>query len=285
MKVARTTTEFRRIIDQSRGRGETRALVPTMGYLHQGHLSLFERARRECGVVIASIFVNPLQFGASEDLESYPDDLGGDLEKAERSGVDIVFAPSTGEMYPRGNPLVTIDPGPMAQQLCGRYRPGHFVGVLTVVAKLFHLSRPDVAVFGRKDLQQGVLIRRMTEDLDIPIHIVLSPIVREADGLAMSSRNAFLGNEDRRQATGISGGLLAVSKAFAEGTTDPASLLGVLDEHLLQFPGLELQYAEFVSPESLEHVDTAGADTVLAVAAFCGGTRLIDNRSVGDPDG
>jgi pantoate--beta-alanine ligase len=282
MKVVQTVAELRSVIAEYRGKGSTIGFAPTMGFLHEGHLSLFDRAREECDTMVASIFVNPTQFGEGEDLDTYPRDVEGDLAKLEARGVDVAFLPSPGEMYPQGTPLVTINPGPMAEGLCGRHRPGHFPGVLTVVAKLFHMVQPDVAVFGRKDLQQGVLIRRMTEDLDLPIQVVLAPIVREDDGLAMSSRNANLDREARAQAVGISETLRAASEAFARGVTDVSALKQVVAEHLAGYPGLELQYAECVDPHTLAEVTGADGETVLAVAAFCAGVRLIDNRCLGD---
>jgi pantoate--beta-alanine ligase len=285
MKVIRTVAKLRAALDAHRERGRQIGFVPTMGSLHEGHLSLFDRAREECPIVVASIFVNPLQFGEGEDLDSYPRDLDGDLQKARTRGVDLAFVPSAQEMYPGGPPTVTVDPGPMAQRLCGPYRPGHFRGVLTVVAKLFQMVRPDVAVFGRKDLQQGVLVRRMTEDLNLPVRIVLAPIVREHDGLAMSSRNAFLVGEARAQAAGVSSTLRAVANVFADGVTDTAALRRAVDEHMDLLPGLDVQYADFVALDTLEEVSVADAETVLALAVLCGGTRLIDNRSLGAANG
>jgi len=285
MKVVRTVAELRDAIAQRREEGKTIGFAPTMGFLHEGHLSLFDRARAECDVAVASIFVNPLQFGAGEDLDSYPRDLERDLAQAEARGVDVAFTPSVAEMYAAGPPLVTVSPGPMADGLCGRYRPGHFAGVLTVVAKLFHLVAPDVAVFGRKDFQQGVLIQRMTEDLNLSVRIVLAPTVREPDGLALSSRNAKLTAPERAQATGLFETLQDVAEAFASGVTEISSLQTRVRERMEGYPGLEVQYADFVSPDTLEAISVAGADTVLAIAAFCGKTRLIDNRRLGDVRG
>jgi len=278
MKVARSGAELRAAL----GGADRIGFVPTMGYLHDGHLSLFDLAGSETDTVVASIYVNPLQFGPDEDLDTYPRDLEGDLEKAEERGVDLVFLPTTEEMYPDGEPLVTVAPGPMADRLCGAHREGHFRGVLTVVAKLFNLVEPDVAFFGRKDYQQGVLIRRMVRDLHLPIEVHLAPIVREDDGLALSSRNAYLSPEERRQALGLSRAIEAARDAYRGGETDAIRLLGAARSTLKEFPGLEPQYVELVHPETLESVDRAEDRSVLALAAHCGGTRLIDN---GELDG
>jgi len=282
MKVVSTVEDLHAELAELRDQEKTVCLVPTMGLLHEGHLSLFDLARHECHAVVASIFVNPLQFGAGEDLDSYPMDLDRDLAEARERCVDVAFVPPVTEMYPQGTPLVTVSPGPMGDGLCGRYRPGHFGGVLTVVAKLFHMVRPDVAVFGRKDLQQGILIERMTQDLDLSVRIVLGPIIREHDGLAMSSRNAYLDGEARAQAIGIPTTLRAASAAFADDVTGVAELRAVVEESVRRFPGLDLQYAEFVAPDTLREVAVAESETVLAMAALCGGTRLIDNTALGD---
>jgi pantoate--beta-alanine ligase len=188
-----------------------------MGYLHEGHLSLVDVAREQADRVAVSIFVNPLQFGPSEDLESYPRDEDRDLAALEARGADLVFVPSVDEMYPGGGAGVTVSPGPLEDRLCGAFRPGHFAGVLTVVAKLFGLFRPDVAVFGRKDFQQAVLIRHMVDDLDMGVQVVTAPIVREPDGLAMSSRNAYLSDRERSEAVGLHAALTAATALYARG--------------------------------------------------------------------
>jgi pantoate--beta-alanine ligase len=252
-----------------------------MGYLHEGHLSLVDLAQGLSDSVVASIFVNPLQFGPSEDLESYPRDESTDLEKLEARGTALVFIPEASEMYPDGEPRVTVDPGALAGRLCGAYRPGHFRGVLTVVAKLFGLVRPDVAVFGRKDFQQAVLIRRMVTDLDLAVRVVTGPIVREADGLAMSSRNTYLNDEQRESAAGLSASLAAALDLYRGGESDPPRLLEAARGVLTGRSGLTVQYLELVSPDSLEPVETAVDGSVMAVAAFCGTTRLIDNVELG----
>jgi len=261
-----------------RSEGGTLALVPTMGALHVGHLSLVERAGEVADSVVLSVFVNPTQFGPGEDLDSYPRTLESDLEKAEERDVALVFAPeSEAVVYPDGPPRVTVDPGEMGNRLCGRFRPGHFRGVLTVVTKLFGLVRPDVAVFGRKDFQQSVLIRRMVRDLELGVRIEVGGIVREDDGLALSSRNAYLSEEERAQAPAIHEGLRAARKLCRDGERGASALLSAARRAIASRPLLELQYAEVVDPETLDPVDPAPSGSVLAVAAFCGETRLIDN--------
>ncbi|HWV57446.1 MAG TPA: pantoate--beta-alanine ligase [Longimicrobiales bacterium] len=253
------------------------ALVPTMGYLHEGHLSLVDRARARADVVVLSVFVNPLQFGPGEDLERYPRDLARDAELALSRGVDLLFAPGTEEFYPRGAPDIRVTAGPLADRLCGHYRPGHFDGVLTVVAKLFNVVRPDVAVFGQKDFQQAVLIRRMAEDLDFGIEIDVAPIVREEDGLAMSSRNTYLSPSERKSATALYRGLSKARDVFLTGERDGARLCGIVADMVGREPDARVQYVELVDPHSLDRLDVAVPGSVLAVAAFVGTTRLIDN--------
>jgi pantoate--beta-alanine ligase len=275
--VARTRAELARGLERLRAGGRTVGLVPTMGYLHEGHLSLVDLARERAGSVAASIFVNPIQFGPGEDLASYPRDPDRDLGLLEARGADLVFLPADAEMYPDGPPTVTVDPGPAGTVLCGAYRPIHFRGVLTVVAKLFGLFRPDVAVFGRKDFQQLVLIQRMGRDLDMPIEIVGGAIVREPDGLAMSSRNAYLSAEERAAAPLLQRGLGAARERFRGGERSSAALVDTVRASVEGSPLLRLQYAEVVDARTLDPVDPVPSGAVLALAAFCGRTRLIDN--------
>ena len=253
-----------------------------MGYLHEGHLSLVDLARAHAGFVTASIFVNPLQFGAGEDLDRYPRDLDRDLSLLEGRGVDLVFHPSVEEMYPGGPPRVTVDPGSMGDILCGAFRPGHFRGVLTVVARLFGLFRPAVSVFGRKDFQQAVLIRRMVRDLEMGVEVLTGEIVRDEDGLAMSSRNVFLSPGERAQALGLPRSLAAVDAAFRAGSVSGTALLELLAAELARYPGLKPQYAEILDPDTLQKVEAAAPGSVVAVAAHCGSTRLIDNLILGE---
>lgn len=277
MEVARTRAELAAALARLRTGGRTVGLVPTMGSLHEGHLSLVDRAGDLADRVVASVFVNPLQFGPSEDLAAYPRDEARDLDLLRERGTHLVFVPTVGEMYPEGGPAVTVSPGPLERRLCGAFRPGHFRGVLTVVAKLFGLVRPDVAVFGRKDFQQAVLIRRMVEDLELGVRVETGPIVREPDGLAMSSRNVYLSPPERLQALGLHAGLGAAAGLWASGETRCPRLLDEVRRAVAERPLLALQYAEAVDPRTLEGRDEAAAGTVLAVAAFCGATRLIDN--------
>jgi pantoate--beta-alanine ligase len=278
VNLATTRRELTHALAQAREGGHSVGLVPTMGYLHEGHLSLVDLSRRRCDYLAASIFVNPLQFGAGEDLDRYPRDLERDLGLLEERGVDLVFHPSVAEMYPRGEPEVSVDPGPMGEVLCGRHRPSHFRGVLTVVARLFGLFRPQVAAFGQKDYQQAVLVRRMVEDLELGVEILLGPVVREADGLALSSRNVFLSPQERVDAVGLHRALLAVQERFAGGESSTAELIRLLARELEGYPRLRLQYGEIVHPELLGAVSQAVSGSVVAVAAHCGSTRLIDNH-------
>jgi len=248
-----------------------------MGFLHEGHLSLVELARGDAARVAVSIFVNPLQFGPAEDFGRYPRDEERDLAMLEARGTALVFLPSVHDMYPDGPPAVTVSPGAMAERLCGAFRPGHFEGVLTVVAKLFGLVRPDAAVFGSKDYQQVVLIARMVRDLELGVEVRRAPTVREHDGLAMSSRNAYLAPAERAQAVGLHLALQGARSRFAAGERSAAKLRSGVEADLRAFPLLSPQYVEFVSPDSLEGRDQVSEDTVLMLAAFCGRTRLIDN--------
>jgi pantoate--beta-alanine ligase len=255
--------------------------VPTMGYLHQGHLSLVDGARRRADVVVMSIFVNPLQFGPSEDFTRYPRDLDRDRALASARGVDALFVPSVEAMYPPGAE-VRVVPGPTADRWEGAARPGHFTGVLTVVAKLLHLVEPDVACFGRKDVQQAVLIGQMVRDLDWPLEIVVGPTVREPDGLALSSRNAYLTPEERRQAVALSRALRAAHEAWRRGETNAGALESAMRQQLAMFPGVQVEYIAIAEPRALAPVTTVDAGTVVALAGRLGRTRLIDNIVLGE---
>jgi pantoate--beta-alanine ligase len=269
--------ELREVLAEARSGGARIGLVPTMGYLHEGHLTLVDAARAACDVVVLSIFVNPLQFGAGEDLERYPRDLERDAELAAARGVDLLFAPEADEMYPRGAAITRIAAPGIADRLCGAFRPGHFDGVLTVVAKLFNIVMPDTAVFGQKDLQQSVLIRRMVQDLDFPIRIEIAPIAREADGLAMSSRNAYLTPAERQAALALHRSLQAARQAFRTGASDPAEVTGTARAILTGASGVRVQYVEAVELQRLGTPDRLREGDAVAVAAFAGATRLIDN--------
>ena len=244
---------------------------------HEGHLSLVDLARSRAQAVAASIFVNPLQFGPGEDLDSYPRDLPGDLAALEERGVDLVFMPSVQEMYPDGEPTVTVDPGPLEGRLCGMFRPGHFRGVLTVVAKLLGLVRPDIAVFGRKDYQQLVMIERMVREIELGVEIIACDTVREPDGLAVSSRNILLSSEERQAAPALARGLCEAAARFRKGERRADVLLNALHDALAEHKLLRLQYAQVVDPLCLDPVDPVPEGAVVMLAAFCGTVRLIDN--------
>lgn len=279
--VARTRGELAEGLAILRRERGTIGFVPTMGALHRGHLSLVERAKVLADSAVVSIFVNPTQFGAGEDLTRYPRDLAGDLAQLAPLDVKLVFAPEVSEMYPEGESLIQVTPGILGDRLCGRFRPGHFAGVLTVVAKLFGLFRPDWAVFGRKDLQQAVLIRRMVSDLELGVSIDVAPLVRESDGLAMSSRNRYLSPSERGEATVLFRALTAADDAFRRGATNPADIVSAAQEVLSREPGVRVQYLEVVEPDRLDPVDLAERGSIVALAVFAGETRLIDNLVLG----
>src|SRR5712671_3765257 len=262
-----------------RSRRHTIGFVPTMGYLHEGHLRLVDRARELAERVVVSIFVNPLQFGPHEDLARYPRDLPRDRTLAEARGADCLFVPDAAAMYPN-EPVVRVAPGPVAETLEGAARPGHFAGVLTVVAKLFHIVEPDVAVFGRKDFQQAMLVRRMVADLDFGLEIDVAPTVRELDGLALSSRNTYLKGDDRRAALALSRALRAVEQAWRSGEADPQALQR-RGMQALTAPGVSPEYLALVD-EQMRPVARVDARTVVVIAARVGTTRLIDNVVLGE---
>src|SRR5438477_11578812 len=262
-----------------RSRRHTIGFVPTMGYLHEGHLRLVDRARELAERVVVSIFVNPLQFGPAEDLNQYPRDLARDRQRAVAREVDCLFVPDAMVMYP-GEPLARVIPGPVADTLEGAARPGHFTGVLTVVAKLFHIVEPDVAVFGRKDFQQAMLVRRLAADLDFGLEIDVAPTVRELDGLALSSRNTYLKGDDRRAALALSRALRAVEQAWRSGEADPQALQR-RGMQALMTPGVSPEYLALVD-EQMRPVARVDARTVVVIAARVGTTRLIDNVVLGE---
>jgi len=262
-----------------RARGRKIGFVPTMGFLHEGHLRLVDRARELTERVVLSIFVNPLQFGPKEDFTKYPRDFERDRQLAEDRGVDCLFVPEGGEMYP-APPVTRVTGGPAADTLEGAARPGHFGGVLTVVAKLFHIVAPDVAVFGRKDFQQATLVKRMVQDLDFPITVDVLATVRELDGLALSSRNSYLNPDQRRSAVALSRALRTVEQTWRSGEADPA-VLQRRGLETLRAPGVEPEYLALVD-DNLQPVTRATARTVAVLAARLGATRLIDNVVLGE---
>ena len=259
-----------------REQGRRVALVPTMGYLHAGHLSLVDAARAEADSVAMSIFVNPLQFGPTEDLDRYPRNLARDRALARERGVDLLFVPDVPAMYPPGSE-VRVVPGETASRWEGAARPGHFDGVLTVVAKLFHLVEPEVAVFGQKDIQQLTLIRRMVDDLDWPVRIVAAPIARDPDGLALSSRNVYLSTEERGEALALSRSLAAASESFRAGERRREAIEDVVRRSLEAHRHIAVDYIAVVEPDRLMPVSEVRSGTVVAIAARVGRTRLIDN--------
>ena len=273
MNIIRDPRAMQRECEALRLRGKRIAFVPTMGYLHEGHLSLLREARKRGDVLVLSIYVNPTQFGPKEDLGRYPRDEAGDLAKAESCGVDLAFLPAN--LYPDGFQTY-IQVRELEQPLCGASRPGHFIGVATVVAKLFQLVRPHVALFGRKDFQQLAIIRRMVRDLDFDLEIVGMPIVREPDGLAMSSRNAYLKGDERQRALCLSRGLAAARERFAAGERDGAKLVAAARAQVEQ-GATRVDYVELRDAESLATVERVDRPCVIAIAAFVGTTRLIDN--------
>ena len=281
LRLVTAIPELRDWVRGRRAAGERIALVPTMGALHEGHLALVDEARRRAERVVMSLFVNPLQFGPTEDLARYPRDPEGDRALAAGRGVDLLFAPEAAAMYPPESEVRVI-PGPTAERWEGAARPGHFAGVLTVVAKLFHLVEPDVACFGRKDIQQAVLIRQMVRDLDWPLDLVVVPTVRERDGLALSSRNRYLTTEERHDALGLSRALGAAHQAWRAGERRTERIAVRMQEVLAMFPRIRPEYIAITDSGTLSPVETVDGGTVIALAAWVGGTRLIDNIILGE---
>ena len=276
MKVVARIAEAREALREARRGGQRVALVPTMGFLHQGHLTLAAEAARRADCAVMSIFVNPLQFGPSEDFTRYPRDRERDLAQAREAGIDLMFMPDTTEMYATPSTAI-VTPRAAAGRWEGAVRPGHFEGVLTVVAKLFNIVQPDVAVFGQKDIQQATLVHGMIRSLDFPIELVIVPTVREPDGLAMSSRNAYLSAADRAHARALSGALRAVDAAWRGGQRDVARLETIGRDVLSATTGVVADYFAIVAPETLEPVAMAEPGAIVIVAARVGQTRLIDN--------
>jgi len=278
VRTVRTVDEIRALSRSWKREGTRVGFVPTMGALHEGHLSLVRLVRSRCDRTVVSIFVNPLQFGPGEDFDRYPRDLDRDRSLCEGAGVDAVWAPSPADLYPEGFATAVEVEGPLATSLCGGSRPGHFRGVATVVAKLLLAVEPDVAVFGQKDAQQVAVIRRMAADLALPCEIAVAPTVREPDGLALSSRNAYLTPAERSQATCLKRGLDAASALFAAGQREPRHLLGACRAALESSPLARIDYLALVDAATLVPVEpTLSRPALLAVAVFFGRTRLIDN--------
>lgn len=281
MKVVRSVAKMQELSRQAHAGGLKVGFVPTMGYLHDGHLSLLRKAREEADLVVVSIFVNPTQFNNPEDFANYPVDEKADSAMLEEEDVDILFLPSVEEVYPAGA-ATRVSVSGLTDELCGRFRPGHFEGVATVVAALLNMVLPDVAVFGRKDFQQLQVIRRMVRDLHFPVRIVAGDTVRERDGLAMSSRNARLSASDREKAVTIPTALSAAAAAYARGERDAASLSGAALSVLASCDALRVEYLEVVDPDAISATPVADDRSVMAVAAWLGPVRLIDNVTLAE---
>jgi len=258
-------------------KGKSIGLVPTMGYLHEGHLSLIKAARRENDIIIMSNFVNPLQFGPKEDFATYPRDPDRDNKLAESAGVDYVFGPTSEEMYPQGYCTYVEVNGPMVEKMCGKSRPGHFKGVTTVVLKLFLITQPDRAYFGQKDAQQAIIVRKIVTDLNGPVKLITCTIVREEDGLALSSRNTYLSSEERVQALALPRALSAGKNMIIKGEIDPQKVKKRITSILASSPGIRLDYVEVVNGDDLSDLSAIKGKVLLAAAVYVGKTRLIDN--------
>jgi pantoate--beta-alanine ligase len=283
MNIYRSVDETRVACRAARASGQRIGLVPTMGALHEGHLSLVRTAKSQCDIVAVSLFVNPTQFGPVEDLARYPRPFERDCELLEKEGVAILFAPLVDEMYPKGEGSWVVVEG-LSDKLDGRSRPGHFRGVTTVVAKLFHIIEPDAAFFGQKDAAQCAVIRRMVRDLNFPVEVIVCPIVRELDDLAMSSRNAYLSPEERQRALVLQRSLKKVEESFRTGEKEASNLTAAAREVFAQEPHVRLDYFEIVDPATLDPVERVSQQTLVAVAAYVGTTRLIDNVVLVPPE-
>jgi pantoate--beta-alanine ligase len=286
VKICHTIDEIRQVSRGLKKEGKKIALVPTMGYLHEGHLSLIRKANNRADYVVVSIFVNPAQFGPKEDFKEYPRDFDRDKTICEDAHVDAIFYPSTEEMYPKGYSTFVQLYGNISEGLCGAKRPGHFRGVATIVAKLFMAVEPDLAVFGQKDAQQAAIIKRMTRELNFPVEIVISPIVREEDGLALSSRNKYLNEEERKTAPSIKKALDIASEAYNKGERSSAKLKDLVISALSHSALVKVDYVEIVDCEALKPVEKISfTPSLLALAVFVGKTRLIDNVVLGAKNG
>lgn len=279
MKIITTIPEMKAAVRVVKDRDGTIGFVPTMGYLHEGHLSLIRAARQKAGATVASIFVNPAQFGPAEDFKAYPQNLERDAAMLDREEVDFLFHPSAEEMYPKGQRTYVEVPD-LQDKLCGRFRPGHFRGVCTVVLKLFEIVRPDVAFFGQKDAQQAIILQRMVRDLNLDIRLEILPIVREADGLAMSSRNSYLSPAERQAARILSGSLREAEERIRRGERNSDALLARMREMIGRESLTRIDYVEAVETDNLNPVTEIGNGTLIALAVFIGQTRLIDNLIV-----
>lgn len=281
MKTIKTISDLRLCLEEIRAGGKEIGLVPTMGYLHEGHMSLIRRARAENGAVVVSIFVNPTQFGPGEDLERYPRDMARDSELCSEAGADFIFAPDAAEMYPEGF-QTHVEVCQVSQGLCGAFRPGHFRGVATVVAKLFNIVGPCRAYFGQKDAQQLAVIRRMADDLNMPVEIVPMPIVREPDGLAMSSRNTYLDEIERASSLVLSRSLKLARRLIEKGERRASALMQAMQTLIETEELAEIDYVAIVNDRTMQPVETVDSGTLIALAVRIGRTRLIDNMLCAD---
>lgn len=276
MRIARSIKQMQQISKNFRRKGNTIGFVPTMGALHEGHLSLIRQARRENNKVVASIFVNPAQFSPAEDFKKYPRDLKRDANLCEKSGADIIFYPKTKDIYPQDyKTYVTVED--LSNVLCGKSRPGHFRGVATVVTKLFNIVNPDIAYFGQKDAQQAIIIKKMVSDLNMPVEIKVLPTVREKDGLAMSSRNAYLNPRQRRGASVLHQALKLADRLIRQGNKNPSDVIRRMRQLVNTKKDASVEYISIVNPKNLRPVDKIKDNVLIALAVFIGKTRLIDN--------
>ena len=276
MEVIETIEAVREKVKAARKKGKKIGLVPTMGAFHRGHISLIERAVKDCDFVVVSIFINPTQFGHGEDFEKYPRDFDADIEACRKAGVDLVFAPSTEQMYAAEN-LTWVNVEKLTDTLCGQFRPGHFRGVTTVCAKLFNIVQPDIAFFGRKDAQQAIVIKRMVADLNMPLKFVICPTIRDTDGLALSSRNQYLTEQQRKDATLIYKSLQECEKMLKAGVTSTKEVITQMRSILYQAPSINIEYVGIVDAETLQHLDHITGKILAAIAVKIGPARLIDN--------
>ena len=279
MKIITTVKEMQKYVKHNYKKGRTIGLVPTMGCFHDGHATLIREARKLCDRLVVSIFVNPLQFGRGGDFASYPRDMKNDLSIARQQRVNVVFAPSSDEFYPVGYSTFVVEER-LSKKLCGPFRPGHFRGVTTVVAKLFNIVRPHTAVFGQKDAQQAVIIRKMVEDLDYSVHIVVTPTIREKSGLACSSRNKYLTAREKKEAAALYASLRKAEELVKSGVQDARKIIDAVKGTIAHAPLVMVEYVEAVDPETLEPVKEIATRTLIAVAARVGKARLIDNSIV-----
>jgi pantoate--beta-alanine ligase len=276
METAETIQSVRALVNAARKEGKTIGLVPTMGALHSGHLSLVEAANKQTDFVVVSIFVNPSQFGPGEDFENYPRDLKADAQACEKAGVDVIFAPTVRQMYPREN-LTWVNVEKLTEPLCGRSRPGHFRGVTTVCAKLFNIVTPDIAFFGQKDAQQAIVIKRMVADLNMPLEIVVRSTVREQSGLAVSSRNQYLTEAEKKDATILYEALQKCRKMIEQGVTESRTLITEMRHMIEKVPSARVDYVSIVDAETLQDIAQIKGKILVALAVHIGSARLIDN--------